>query len=234
MMAHTSRSSALLRLSKRYTVIAVAAWTVAAALIAGVWKIYEFQTEQARLLNESLAKQPPAIVERDEPPSQAALTRRIEAQRPFLQKKLDVFFEIVQQAQRLTEWEHDPKGETWKQATGRFWELRWGELEMVAGAGVRNAALLVGQQVTETEELPSRDRHDLRWAVECLADELRFVIEHAWGIDRNATRESVLPGRGRPASSPMAVQPEIGIPSIRRDAAPQGQRKAPSGSVVTN
>ncbi|MCA1423933.1 hypothetical protein I6F21_08640 [Bradyrhizobium sp. NBAIM03] len=201
-MAQTPRSSALLRLSKRYTIIAVAAWTIAGAVIAGVWKVYEFQTEQARLLSESLAKQAEVIAERDEARSQAALTRRIEAQKPFLQKKLDLFFETIQQAQRLTEWELDPKDETWKQATKRFWELRWGELEMVGDAGVRNAARLVGQQITETEEFPSRDRHDLRWAVECLADELRFAIEHAWGIDRNATRESVLRGEGATGKLP--------------------------------
>ncbi|MDA9476740.1 hypothetical protein XI03_19915 [Bradyrhizobium sp. CCBAU 65884] len=70
-MAQIPRSSALLRLFKRYTIIAVAAWTVAGAVIAGVWKVYEFQTEQARLLSESLSNQAEAIAERDEARSQA-------------------------------------------------------------------------------------------------------------------------------------------------------------------
>lgn len=195
-MTQATLSSALLRLAKRYTVIAVAAWTVAVAVVAGAWKVYEFQTEQARLLREALAKQAETVAERDEARDQAAMTRRIEAKKPFLQKTLDLFFETIQRAQRLSEWEFDPNSETWKQATKRFWDLRWGELEMVGDPGVRNAARIVGQQITETEEFPSRDRHDLRWAVECLADELRFAIEHAWGIVQAATRASVLGGEG--------------------------------------
>jgi hypothetical protein len=106
-MTQATRSSALLRLAKRYTVIAVAAWTVVVAAVAGAWKVYEFQTEQARPLREALAKQAETIAERDDARSQAALKHRIEAQKPFLQKKLDLFFETIQQAQRLTEWELD-------------------------------------------------------------------------------------------------------------------------------
>ncbi|WP_271593079.1 hypothetical protein [Bradyrhizobium sp. CCBAU 65884] len=112
-----------------------------------------------------------------------------------MQRKLDLFFETIQQAQRLIEWELGPKDETWKQATKRFWELRWGELEMVGDVGIRNAARLVGQQITEAEEFPSRDRHDLRWAVECLADELRYALEHAWG-DRSKGHARERPARG--------------------------------------
>lgn len=100
-MAQTARSSALLRLSKRYTVIAVAAWTVAVAVVAGVWKVYEFQTEQARQLRESIAKQAETVAKRDEARSQATL-------------------ETIQQAQRLTEWELEPKGETWNKRQGDF------------------------------------------------------------------------------------------------------------------
>jgi hypothetical protein len=106
-MTQATRSSALLRLAKRYTVIAVAAWTVVVAAVAGAWKVFEFQTEQARLLREALAKQVETIAERDDARSQAALTHRIEAQKPFLLKKLDLFFETILQAQRLTEWELD-------------------------------------------------------------------------------------------------------------------------------
>lgn len=201
-MAQTARSSVLLRISKRYAVIAVAAWAVAIGGVAGVWKVDQFQAEQAPLLRGSIAKKAETAAERDEARSQTTLTRRIETQKPFLQKKLHPFFESIQQAQRLTEWEIDPKGETWKQATSLFWELRWVEWEMVGDVGVRNAARLVAQQTTETEEFPSRDWHDLRWEIECLANELHFAVEHAWGIDRTATRQSVLPGEGSTAKPP--------------------------------
>lgn len=106
-MTQATRSSALLRLAKRYTVIAVAAWTAVVAAVAGAWKVYEFQTEQARLLREVLAKPAETIAERDDARSQAVLRHRIEAQEPFLQEKLDLFFDTIQQAQRLTEREPD-------------------------------------------------------------------------------------------------------------------------------
>jgi hypothetical protein len=122
--------------------------------------------------------------------SQAELTRRIEAQKPFLERKLALFFETIQVAGRLTELQLDPDDPRWKSSAKRFWELRWAELEMVGDPGIRDAARRVGQQIVETEFNKLRERHDLRWAVECLADELRMALEHAWGTDRNATRQS--------------------------------------------
>jgi hypothetical protein len=81
-MTQATRSSALLRLANRYTVIAVAACTVVVAAVAGAWKVYKFQIEQAPLLREALPKQAETIAEQDDARSQAALThqnRRAEA-----------------------------------------------------------------------------------------------------------------------------------------------------------
>jgi hypothetical protein len=63
---------------------------------------------------------------------------------------------------------------------------------MVGEPGIRNAARLVGQQITNTVANPLQDRHSLRWAVECLADELRYSLEHTWGLDKVLVRETVL------------------------------------------
>jgi hypothetical protein len=35
----------------------------------------------------------------------------------------------------------------------RFWQMRWGELEMVGDAGIRNAARLVGEQIKTLTEI---------------------------------------------------------------------------------
>ena len=97
-------------------------------------------------------------------------------------------------------------------------QLRWRELEMVGDAGLRQAARRVGEQLVEVEAFPREDRHDLRWRVERLADEVRLSLEHSWGYERNlhretATREMVskLPtgcksGRAKPGLLPGMIE----------------------------
>lgn len=156
-------------------------WTVATAVAAGWWAVYQFE---ARREDEKTER----TLARIEAERNTAIAHRIEAQKPFLQKKLEIYFETIQIAERLVEWELNPLDDKWKVAAKRFWELRWGELEMVGDAGIRQAARRVGQQIVETENDPRRDRHDLRWMIECLADELRLSLEHAWGFDAKAAR----------------------------------------------
>jgi hypothetical protein len=120
----------------------------------------------------------------------SALTRKLEAQRPFLQKQLDIYLETVQVAGRLTSPQSTPNTPVWEENARRFWQLRWSELEMVGDAGIRQAARRVGEQLIETEFNPIRDRHDLRWMVECLSDEVRLALEHSWGYKRDLTRET--------------------------------------------
>jgi hypothetical protein len=123
---------------------------------------------------------------------EAAITRRIEAQKPFLEKRLDAYIEAIRVSSRLTELNLSIDSDDWKENAKRFWQMRWGELEMVGDPGIRNAARLVGEQLTRTVKFPEEDRHVLRWSVECLADELRFSLEHTWGLRRSAIRETVL------------------------------------------
>jgi hypothetical protein len=85
----------------------------------------------------------------------------------------------------------------WKTNVARFWELRWAELEMVGDQGIREAMRRIQQQIIETEYAPTRNRHDLRWSVECLADEVRLALEHSWGIKRDPNR---ITATGLPAS----------------------------------
>jgi hypothetical protein len=111
----------------------------------------------------------------------AEITSRIEAQKPFLEQKLKLYLEMAQIDSTLTDWGIDPKSEEWKKATKRFWQLRWSELELAGAPAIRQAMRRLGQQINETEYDPTRDRHDLRWMVECLSDELRLSLEQSWG-----------------------------------------------------
>lgn len=121
----------------------------------------------------------------------AAVTRRIEAQKPFLEERLKTYLEAIRIGGRLTQDDLALGSEEWKTSVQKFFQLRWGELEMVGDAGIRNAARLVGEQLLRVGKDPIIDRHDLRWSVECLADELRYSLEHTWGLQKGLERQTV-------------------------------------------
>jgi hypothetical protein len=161
---------------KSYLLVLVQFWFgILIVIVGGGWTAYHYWSEQAE-------------TERN-----LAITHRIEAQRPFLSEKLKTYIEAVSIGGELTEWEIDPKSEAWKQATKRFWQLRWSELELFGDPSIRQAMRRIGQQIVETEHDPTRKRHDLRWMVECLADELRLSLEGSWQI----TGDTKLPVSGK-------------------------------------
>src|SRR5690348_11912147 len=57
-------------------------------------------------------------------------TRRIEVQKPFLERRLDVYFSTIEAARKLTDSYLSPDFPEWKDNATRVWEFRWGELEM--------------------------------------------------------------------------------------------------------
>jgi hypothetical protein len=124
----------------------------------------------------------------------AAITRRIEAQKPFLEERLKSYFAAIRVAGVLTQSDLPVDSPAWKENVQKFFQFRWGELEMVGDAGIRNAARVVGQQLIHVVQNPDGDRHDLRWSVECLADELRYSLEHTWGLDTESRRRTVYEG----------------------------------------
>ena len=103
-------------------------------------------------------------------------------------------FPLSRRGSKLVDSSLSPDNPVWKENATRVWELRWGELEMVGDKGTREAVRRVTHKIDEvrdhpTEELP---RKELRWAVECLADEMRLSLEKSWGFDPSATRKTVL------------------------------------------
>jgi hypothetical protein len=150
------RVVAMLRMLKWQRLVspsAIAAWTVLVALVGGLISGYEW-------------------IE----------TRKFEARKPFLEARLKAYVEAIQVAGAITDAKLNTASDVWKNNAERFISMRWGELEMLGDAGIRNAARLVTEYIRETERPESKfDRHNLRWAIECLADELRFSLENDWG-----------------------------------------------------
>ncbi|WP_445216183.1 hypothetical protein ACKWRH_28235 [Bradyrhizobium sp. Pa8] len=194
-------------------VVAAGGWTVITALVAGSWSVYQFkentqqfytklerdrveaetirrsqvqEAEKARIAAAAEAERNRAATEKEN-----SASRRIEAQKPFLEKRLAAYLEAVRVSSRLTELDLQTDSEVWKENARKFFQLRWGELEMVGDLGIRNAARLVGEEINHVIDFPLEDRHNLRWSVECLADELRYSLEHTWGLQKDLRRETV-------------------------------------------
>jgi hypothetical protein len=163
---------------------AAAIWTVTTALVTAWWAVQQNRGESDRFIAQLRAEQQARTDARED----ADLARRVEAQTPFLQKQLELYFEAVKVTGKLVDPALKKDDPLWKENVARFWELRWAELEMSGDEGVRQAMRRIQEQIIETEFDQSRNRHDLRWAVECLADELRLSLEHAWGIKRDPNR----------------------------------------------
>jgi hypothetical protein len=162
---------------------ALAGWTVLTAVVVGGWTVWRWYGDRFDAERTN------------------AISRRIEAQKPFLEKKLNLYFEAVRLGATLAEWGADPTSDQWKDAQKKFWALRWGELELVGDPDLRDAMRRVGAQINEVEYDPTRARHDLRWAVECLADQLRKSLEIAWGTveqDKQSQPSGCTEGRNVP------------------------------------
>jgi hypothetical protein len=165
------------------TALAIGGWTLASALAVAGFTVWKFSVEQAASADAR------ALTERE-----GALVRKLEAQQPFLVRRLELYLEMAKVTGNLVHpIDLRTDSDVWKTNTARFWQLRWGELEAVGDAGTRNAARLVGRHIRAAEQAdPAANRADLRWAIECLADELRLSLEHSWGVEPGLTRQTVL------------------------------------------
>jgi hypothetical protein len=77
----------------------------------------------------------------------------------------------------------DPKSSERKEVIQRFWQLRWSELELVGDSAVRLAMVNLENEILAVQDDPGRDRANLRWRIECLADALRISMEKSWGAE---------------------------------------------------
>ena len=176
-MSRTTPS--LLRLAERLLPVLVA---VGGALWA-LFLYFGHQTEIARQERIEAEKQ--------------SRTRLIEAQKPFLTKQLELYFETAQVVGKLvTTAETDPE---WVNLERRFWALYCSELSMVEHKVVECAMKNFGDQLalytSMRRDNPERTQaqatlNDLAYEV---AHAIREGIESAWG------QEASRPPRSCPA-----------------------------------
>jgi hypothetical protein len=124
--------------------------------------------------SKELERQQAIQAERD------AVTRRIEAQKPFLQKQLELYFEIAQIVGKLVTLKPGSTG--WDDLERRYWALYWSELSMVEHRIVEEAMITFGAKLSDYKSGP--DNHDkiqaLNRAAYQLAHAIRAGIENAW------------------------------------------------------
>jgi len=142
------------------------------AIIGGLWVVLTYvdgQHESRRKENE---------------------TRRLEAQRPFLEKQLALYFETAQVTGKLIVLTPDDKN--WPETEKRFWALYWSELSMVEDSGVEEAMVKFSRQLIDyTTVRKSQKDHNqaiddmqlkgnLEGAALDLAHAIRASIETRW------------------------------------------------------
>jgi hypothetical protein len=146
-------------------------WLPVLTVVGGaLWGLYTFidhQKESNRLLQEQAQRDGQA--------------RLIEAQRPFLQKQLDLYFETAQIAGRLVTIK--PGTDKWQENETRFWALYWSELSMVEHGVVEAAMKHFGDTLLVYDGKPDdpATRRALESAAYELAHAIRSGIESAWG-----------------------------------------------------
>jgi hypothetical protein len=96
------------------------------AIIGGIWVAFTYIGHQHEIQSDAAERE-----------KQQGETRLVEAQRPFLEKQLSLYFEAAQVAGKLSVFTPDDK--EWSEAERRFWMLYWSELSMVESKDVEEA-----------------------------------------------------------------------------------------------
>jgi hypothetical protein len=146
------------------------AWMPVAVVVAGgLWAVFTFvdsQADQARERELNAAKE-----------ARAAL---VQARRPFLERKMALFFEASKLAGTLS---RTPVGtKDWQAAEARFWTLYWGEMSIVEEGAVEDRMKKFGDALNAHKELRDADTaKDLQLASYRLAHALRDELAADWG-----------------------------------------------------
>src|SRR5215218_7540981 len=145
------------------------------AIIGGLWtlNLYLDQREKnQRAMSESARKEQE--------------TRLLEAQKPFLVKQLDLYFETASLVGKLVT--TDPSEPNWKDLERKYWALYWSELSMVEHRVVEEAMKKFGDALTAySKDQNDANKRALQSAAYHLAHAIRSGIEHVWGTTATGT-----------------------------------------------
>lgn len=147
------------------------------AILGGLWVVFTYLGNQRDAELAAAARA-----------AEAASIRRLEAQRPFLEKQLALYFETAQVVGRLVALRpgKDSSGDSWRSAEARFWALYWSELSLVEDRTVEGAmrtfgdSLLAYTAVAQSGPQQDEARTTLRRAAYDPTHALRVSIAARW------------------------------------------------------
>ena len=172
---------------------------VLSVVVGALWGLYTYMDHQKTARNEAAASLEKQLVRSKEQTQRDTRVRLIEAQKPFLDKQLALYFETAQIVGKLvTEPLSSPD---WEASTRRFWQLYWSELTMVEHNDVATAMKAFGDQLGLVAE--GRDKLkgvEMDAALQILrslslnvAHALRRGVESSWGASGSNSQAIVAP-----------------------------------------
>lgn len=156
------------RQKSSYQMLAMWWLPIVSAVVVGIWSVFVYARDQANIQRT------------------AETNRLFELQRPFLDKQLNLYFEIVQVTGLLvTTAIQEPE---WDKHERRFWQLYWAELAMVEAGHIEGIMVQVGEHLKEYRRgqggpLSDNQLLKLKHCVYQLAHEVRRAIEIRWHIE---------------------------------------------------
>lgn len=136
------------------------------AIASFLWAVYQWKGSQNEL-HEQRAYEI----------SKTSRQRRIEAQRPFLDRQLLLYSETIHITSFLATAAQSPE---WTKACDRFWELYWGELATVENKEVSSLMVAFGEALNGQGGRVSGAT--LQKSALSLAHAVRQSLDQSWGI----------------------------------------------------
>jgi hypothetical protein len=139
---------------------------IVGAIASFLWAVYQWRASQ----NELREQRAYEITKTSE-------QRRIEAQKPFLDRQLVLYTETIHLTSFLATAAQSPE---WTKARDRFWELYWGELATVENREVASQMVSFGEALNGQGGKVSDAI--LQQKALSLAHAVRESLDQSWGI----------------------------------------------------
>ena len=161
------------------------------AIAGGVWTVQKYYADALALERERDGQAREQEVTRRREEKRIADTRLLEAQKPFLEKQLALYFETARVVGILVT--AKPNEPPWEEAERRFWALYWSELAMVEHKLVEAGMARFGGLLHRVKSNPEdgEARQALYSGAYDLAHAIRAGIEDAWNVSPRVVGGSI-------------------------------------------
>lgn len=131
--------------------------------------------------------------------AKALETRRIESSRPFLEKQLQLYSELVSVASKICTHKNEDSRQP---SIERFWELYWGEIGLIDNSDVQQALESFGQAVAyKTNDFSSLRQRCVELTVACRKSLAKSWATNIWlEPDRVIAPQADVPAFGKPVA----------------------------------